>query len=66
MTTKKKGKAGTSKSHTRDEHINICLFADEYERIVRVAKHEGYAKSTYCRNVLLKHVRDMEKKIKDD
>jgi len=66
MTAKKNGRSAMSKNQTRDEHINICLFADEYKRIIRVAEHEGYAKSTYCRNVLMKHVREMEKKIKDD
>ena len=45
----------------RDHDIMVCLTKSEYERLAEIAYQNGLSNSSYCRQVLLSVIRNVEK-----
>ena len=45
----------------RDHNIMVCLTKSEYERLAEIAYQNGLSNSSYCRQVLLSVIRNVEK-----
>ena len=45
----------------RDHDIMVCLTKSEYERLAEIAYKNGLSNSSYCRQVLLSVIRNVEK-----
>ena len=45
----------------RDHDIMVCLTKSEYERLAELAYKNGLSNSSYCRQVLMSVIRNVEK-----
>ena len=45
----------------RDYNIMVCLTKSEYERLAEIALKNGLSNSSYCRQVLMSVIRNVEK-----
>ena len=45
----------------RDHDVMVCLTKSEYERLAEIAYKNGLSNSSYCRQILMSVIRNVEK-----